>query len=470
MKNTENILYVLLLAIVAAIGGFLFGYDTAVISGTISQISSQFNLSTLQSGWYVGCALIGSIVGVLFAGKLSDSFGRKSTMIFSAALFTISALGCAVSPSLEQLIVYRIVGGLGIGIVSIVSPLYISEISPAKYRGRMVTLYQLAITIGFLGAYLMNYYLMDLSISFTSSSELLTKVFRTEVWRGMLGAESLPAVIFFIVIFIIPESPRWLIVKGKEGDATRVLSKIYNDQQIVNFQVDETKMMLQSEGKSDWRLLFSPGIFRAVIIGSAIAILGQFMGVNAVLYYGPSIFESSGLSSGDSLYYQTLIGLVNMGTTILALFIIDKVGRKKMVYVGVSGMIVSLLLIGLYFMKGEALNMPSQLLLTFFLLYIFFTAGSISAVIFVFLSEMYPTKIRGLAMSIAGLSLWIGTFLIGQLTPWLLETVTPGGTFFLFAAMCVPYILIVWKLMPETAGKSLEDIERFWMRKYNTDK
>jgi len=223
--------------------------------------------------------------------------------------------------------------------------------------------------------------------------------------------------------------------------------------------------MLYTEGQSDTKLLFTPGIFRAVLIGCAIAILGQFMGVNAVLYYGPSIFETSGLSSGDSLFYQSLIGLVNMGTTVLALLIIDKVGRKKLVYTGVSGMIVSLILIGLYFLKGEAWGMSSLFLLGCFLAYIFFTAGSISAVIFVFLSEMYPTKIRGLAMSIAGLSLWIGTYLIGQLTPWLLENATPAGTFFLFAFMCIPYMLIVWKMMPETAGKSLEEIERFWLKK-----
>lgn len=464
MEKAENLCYVFFLSIVAALGGFLFGYDTAVISGTISQVTSQFNLTTLQSGWYVGCALIGSIIGVLFAGILSDRLGRKITMFFSAILFSASAIGCAISVSLDQLLLYRMMGGIGIGIVSVVCPLYISEISPASHRGRMVSLYQLAVTVGFLGAYLMNFYLLNTSTNFNSSNELLTKIFRTEVWRAMLGAESFPAILFFIVLFFIPESPRWLIVRQNESKAIQILSKIYTQPESVSFQLNETKQMLQNETNSDWKMLFQPGIFRAVLIGCAIAILGQFMGVNAVLYYGPSIFETSGISSGDSLFYQSLIGVVNMGTTILALLIIDKVGRKKLVYVGVSGMIVSLLLIGLYFLKGEALNMSSVFLLTCFLLYIFFCAGSISAVIFVFLSEMFPTKIRGLAMSVAGLSLWIGTYLIGQLTPWLLENATPAGTFFLFALMCIPYLLIVWKLMPETAGKSLEDIERFWLK------
>lgn len=464
MSKAENLRYVFFLSIVAALGGFLFGYDTAVISGTISQVTVQFNLTTLQSGWYVGCALVGSIIGVLFAGILSDRFGRKITMFFSAVLFSASAIGCAISTSLDQLVFYRMIGGIGIGIVSVVCPLYISEISPASHRGRMVSLYQLAVTVGFLGAYLMNFYLLNASTKFNSSDELLTKIFSREVWRAMLGAESIPAVLFFIILFFIPESPRWLIVRQNESKAMRILSKIYTQPASVSFQLNETKQMLQNKVNSDWKMLFQPGIRRAVLIGCAIAILGQFMGVNAVLYYGPSIFETSGLSSGDSLFYQSLIGVVNMGTTILALLIIDKVGRKKLVYVGVSGMIVSLLLIGLYFLKGEALNMSSVFLLTCFLLYIFFCAGSISAVIFVFLSEMFPTKIRGLAMSVAGLSLWIGTYLIGQLTPWLLENATPAGTFFLFALMCIPYLLIVWKLMPETAGRSLEDIERFWLK------
>ncbi len=465
MSKTENIGYVVFLSVVAALGGFLFGYDTAVISGTVSQVSAQFLLTTMQSGWYVGCALVGSIAGVMLAGALSDRLGRKRTMILSAVLFSASAIGCAVAANLVQLVVYRIVGGVGIGIVSIVCPLYISEVSPASHRGRMVSLYQLAVTVGFLGAYLMNYYLLEASAGYSSSVTLLNKIFAAEIWRGMLGAETLPALLFFSVIFFIPESPRWLIVRGREGDAQNILSRIYTKSETVAFRLNETRQMLQTETGSDWKLLFYPGTFKAVLIGCAIAILGQFMGVNAVLYYGPSIFESSGISSGDSLFYQSLIGLVNMGTTVLALSIIDKVGRKKLVYVGVTGMIVSLLLIGIYFLKGETWGMSSVFLLVCFLAYIFFCAGSISAVIFVFLSEMYPTKIRGLAMSVAGLSLWIGTFLIGQLTPWLLQNATPAGTFFLFAVMCIPYMLIVWRLMPETAGKSLEDIERFWLKK-----
>ncbi len=465
MQSTINFGYLIFLSVVAALGGFLFGYDTAVISGTIAQVTQLFQLDALQQGWYVGCALVGSIIGVLFAGILSDKLGRKLTMVISAILFSASALGCALCTDFTQLVVYRIIGGVGIGVVSIVSPLYISEVSVAQYRGRLVSLYQLAVTVGFLGAYLVNYQLLAWSESGALlGAPLLNKIFITEVWRGMLGMETLPAILFFIIIFFIPESPRWLIVRGQERKAVNILERIYNSITEATSQLKETQSVLTAETSSEWSLLMKPGILKAVIIGVCIAILGQFMGVNAVLYYGPSIFENAGLSGGDSLFYQVLVGLVNTLTTILALVIIDKVGRKKLVYYGVSGMVVSLILIGLYFLFGETLNVSSLFLLVFFLFYVFCCAVSICAVVFVLLSEMYPTKVRGLAMSIAGFALWIGTYLIGQLTPWMLQNLTPAGTFFLFALMCVPYMLIVWKLVPETTGKSLEEIERYWNR------
>jgi SP family arabinose:H+ symporter-like MFS transporter len=468
MKSTINLGYLVFLSVVAALGGFLFGYDTAVISGTIAQVTEQFGLDALQQGWYVGCALIGSIIGVLFAGILSDKFGRKSTMILSAILFSTSAIGCAVSTDFNQLVIYRIIGGVGIGVVSIISPLYISEVAVAQYRGRLVSLYQLAVTIGFLGAYLVNYQLLGYSMSNPDvSTGWWNLVFVSEVWRGMLGMETLPAIMFFIIIFFIPESPRWLILKGKEEKATNILERIYTSSKEALFQLTETKSVLSSESKSEWKLLLQPGIRKAVIIGVCIAVLGQFMGVNAVLYYGPSIFENAGLSGGDSLFYQVLVGLVNTLTTVLALVIIDKVGRKKLVYYGVSGMVISLILIATYLIYGESWGISSIFLLIFFLFYVFCCAVSICAVVFVLLSEMYPTRVRGLAMSIAGFALWIGTYLIGQLTPWMLQNLTPAGTFILFAIMCVPYMLIVWKLVPETTGKSLEEIERYWMKNKN---
>lgn len=418
-KSSYNIGYILFLAVVAACGGFLFGYDTAVISGTIKQVTTLFGLNDIEQGWYVGCALVGSIAGVAVAGTMSDWIGRRLTMIFASIMFSVSAIGCALCGSYQWLVFYRIVGGIGIGIVSIVSPMYISEIAVTEYRGRLVSLYQLAITVGFLGAYL--------------------------------------------ILFIIPESPRWLLLRGKVARSESIFGKIYSRKERVKKQVEELQAHIANETKSEFKYLFQPGILTAVVAGLCIAILGQFMGVNAVLYYGPTIFENAGLSGGDSLFYQVLIGVVNMGTTILALLIIDKIGRKKLVYYGVSGMIVSLLLIAFYFSFGESLGLSSILMLIFFLLYVFCTAVSISAVVWVLLSEMYPTKVRGIAMSIAGFALWVGTYLVSQLTPWLLGTITPAGTFLLFAVMCVPYMLIMWRYIPETAGKSLEEIEKYWL-------
>ena len=344
-------------------------------------------------------------------------------MLISAVLFSISAIGCAVCEDFTQLVIYRMIGGFGIGIVSIVSPVYISEVSPAHVRGTMVSLYQLFITIGFLLAYLMNYLILKGAALDSTAPDLGTRMFNNEYWRGMLGCEAIPDLLFLLLIFFIPESPRWLEVRGQRQDNSEA-----------------------------WKAMREKGILVAVLVGSAIAILGQFMGVNA-----DAGFE-------DPLFSTVLVGVVNMLTTVIALLIIDKVGRKQLVWWGVGGMIVCLLMIGLYFLPST--NLPNWFMLTFFLLYVFCTAISISAVVFVLLSEMYPNRVRGLAMSIAGLALWVGTYLIGQLTPWMLENLTPAGTFFLFAFMCLPYLWIMYKYVPNTTGKTLEEIEQYW-KKYD---
>ena len=438
MTQTERPGYILFLSFVAALGGILFGYDTAVISGTTDIVSQQFRLDELATGWYVGCALIGSIIGVLVAGVLSDFLGRKKTMLIAALMFSVSAIGCAVCQGFTDLVIYRMIGGFGIGVVSIVSPIYISEVAPADKRGTLVSLYQLAITVGFLLAYLINYLVLKGADTSATDPSLGSRMFNNEYWRGMLGYETLPDLLFLVLIFFIPESPRWLAVRGERKD-----------------------------NSEEWKALREPGILLAVIVGACIAILGQFMGVNAVLYYGPTIFKDAGFE--DPLFSTILVGVVNMITTVIALLIIDKVGRKQLVWWGVGGMILCLLMIGIYFLPAIHLptgfmlaNLPTGFMLVFFLLYVFCTAISISAVVFVLLSEMYPNRVRGLAMSIAGFALWVGTYLIGQLTPWMLKNLTPAGTFFLFAFMCLPYLFIMWKYIPETTGKTLEEIESYW--------
>lgn len=455
--------YVIFIAVVAALGGILFGYDTAVISGTTEIVRSQFGLNDMNLGWYVGCALIGSIMGVAAAGSLSDGIGRKKTMLISAALFSISAIGCAVCGSFNALVAYRIIGGVGIGIVSIVSPVYISEIAPAEHRGMLVSLYQLAITAGFLLAYMANW-AIDAGVDpLAADASLWERMFNSESWRGMLGSETIPALLFFAVIFFIPESPRWLLTRGRNEKAVSILTRIRGSRQEAELQAGTTASQSAPEEKGAWKLLLSKGMIAAVLSGCAIAILGQFMGVNAVLYYGPAIFADAGFD--NPMFSTVLVGLVNMLTTVLALFIIDRVGRKKLIYWGVSGMILCLLNIGIYFAFGEKLSLGNGFMLTFFLAYVFCCAISISAIVFVLLSEMYPNQVRGRAMSIAGLALWTGTYLIGQLTPTFLAW-SPAGTFFIFAAMCVPYMLIMWKIIPETSGKTLEEIETYWNTKF----
>ena len=458
MKQKNTLGYVIFMAVVAAIGGILFGYDTAVISGTTAIVKAQFGLSDAGEGWYVGCALIGSICGVLVAGSLSDYLGRKLTMLISAALFSISAIGCAVCGSFDGLVAYRIIGGVGIGIVSIVSPIYISEVSPAKIRGTLVSLYQLAVTVGFLLAYMANW-VIDVNGDLSVAGDLWTNIWNSQMWRGMLGSETLPALLFFSIIFFIPESPKWLIVNGKLDKASAVLAKIYASEAEVKEEIHTTQTSLKGETKGAWSDLLKPGILIAVIAGSAIAILGQFMGVNAVLYYGPKIFSEAGFD--NPMFSTVLVGVVNCVTTVLAVFIIDRVGRKQLIYWGVSGMILCLLAIGIYFAWGAQIGLGNGFMLTFFLAYVFCTAISICAVVFVLLSEMYPNSVRGRAMSIAGFALWIGTYLIGQLTPILLGW-SQAGTFFIFAACCVPYMLIMWRVIPETTGKTLEEIEEYW--------
>ncbi len=463
MENRSyNLVYVLFLSFVAALGGILFGYDTAVISGTTADVTAQFGLNEMSKGWYVGCALIGSIIGVAVAGVMSDYLGRKMSLIIAAILFSVSAIGCCLCVGFTDLVFYRIIGGVGIGVVSIVSPMYISEISPAKIRGTMVALYQLAITLGLLLAYLVNFFILSGSEMAQFSSPWMQKTFSSEMWRGMLGCESVVTILFLVVAFIIPESPRWLMVKGRNDAALAVFSRLSASDEGARDSFAQTKSSIDGEVKSEWRVLREKGIRKAVFYGCAIAILGQFMGVNAVLYYGPDIFADAGLASQDSSLSTVLVGLVNMLTTVLAVFIIDRVGRKRLIYFGVTSMIVCLVLIGAYFAFGDKLGVSPVVLLVLFLLYIFSQAISISAVVFVLLSEMYPNRVRGIAMSIAGLSLWVGTYLIGQFTPWCMSHLTPAGTFWLFAQMCLPYMYIIHFKIPETTGKTLEEIEEYW--------
>jgi sugar porter (SP) family MFS transporter len=457
MKNNVTVL-----ALIAALGGFLFGYDTAIISGTIGLVKTQFNLSTLMEGWYVSSALIGTILGVSMAGILSDKYGRKNILVMSGIFFALSAMGCAISGSFNGLIIYRIFGGIGVGIASMLSPLYISEIAPAKNRGRLVALYQLAITLGILIAYFANAYLLGISNSesLADTTGLTNKIFVSEVWRAMLGSEALPAIIFLFLLFLIPKSPRWLTMKGKKEQAKSILLRFVGEQE-ANDEIQQVETILSKES-GGIKMVFSGPFKLAMIIGISLAVLSQISGINAIIYYGPKILEEGGLQLGEALGGQVVIGIVNVLFTFIALWKIDALGRKPLLIYGVIGIMISLIIVGLLF-YFEVNN--TYLLMTFILTFIACFAFSFGPVLWVLLSEIYPLKIRGVAMSVATMAVWVGNTFVGQMTPWFLENLKPHGTFWFFAACMVPAIYLAVKVLPETKGKTLEEIENYWLTK-----
>ncbi len=457
MKNN-----VTFLALIAALGGFLFGYDTAIISGTIGFVKTQFNLSTVMEGWYVSSALVGTILGVSVAGLLSDKFGRKNILIASGIFFALSAMGCALSASFNGLIAYRLLGGMGVGVASMLSPLYISEIAPAKNRGRLVALYQLAITLGILVAYFSNAYLLQLSTSdsLVESSGMMNRIFVDEVWRAMLGSETIPAIIFLLLLFAIPKSPRWLAMKGRKEQAKNILLRFVTEEE-AEAEIQSVEAVLAKESGS-FKSVFSGPFKIAMMIGISLAVLSQVTGINAIIYYGPKILEEGGLQLGEALGGQVVIGIVNVLFTFIALWKIDDLGRKPLLIYGIIGIMISLIVIGLLF-YFEVNN--TYLLMTFILTFIACFAFSFGPVLWVLLSEIYPLKIRGAAMSVATMAVWVGTTFVGQMTPWFLENLKPSGTFWFFAVCMIPALYLAIKVLPETKGKTLEEIENYWLSK-----
>ena len=460
VKNSNTYLY--LVCLVAALGGFLFGFDTAVISGTVSLVKHDFNLDALHEGWFVSCALLGCIAGVSLSGKSSDKYGRKIVMIVAAVLFFASALGCMLSPSFAVLVLFRLVGGLGIGVASMVSPLYISEFSPSRFRGMMVTLYQLALTIGIVIAYFSNAWLVNHSLG-SFDNETYRKIFSVEVWRAMLGLGAVPAGVFLIALFLIPESPRWLLLKGEEDKATAILIKVEGASAARN-EIAAFTTSRESEESTDFKELFTPVYRKALWIGLLLPFLSQVCGINAVIYYGPRILEQAGFTLNNALGGQVTIGLVNVVFTFVAIFTIDKWGRRPLLFAGIGGAVFSLLIIGALFALGVT---SGPWILIFILAFIACFAFSFGPVCWVVVSEIFPNAIRGKAVALATLSLWIGNFLVGQLTPVMLEGLGSAWTFWLFAICCSPALWLTWKLIPETKGKSLESIEAYWKEPFN---
>lgn len=448
--STGSMTYVFLLASVAALGGLLFGYDTAVISGAIGFLAERFQLGAVAKGWAASSALVGCMVGAASAGVLSDQLGRKRVLLVSAVAFLVSAIWAALPRTLAEFVVARIVGGFGIGAASMLSPLYIAEVSPARVRGRLVSINQLAIVSGMVIVYFVNAYIA--SLGDTAWNVALG-------WRWMFGSGALPAVVFLLLLFAVPESPRWLTKQGRDAEAMAVLVRVGGAKHAEDEMRDIQQTIAQESGSL--LQLFQPGIRVALVIAVVLAVLQQITGINVVLYYAPEIFKNAGLPVSTAMNDTVLVGLVNMLFTLVAIWLVDQLGRKPLLLLGTLGMGASLALLGgaYYF---QMLHGKWVLLCT--LLYVASFASAMGPVVWVIMSEIFPTRIRGRAMSIATVCLWVACYLVSQTFPWMLETFQGALTFWFYAAMCGVALAFIGLCVPETKGKTLEQIERSWLR------
>lgn len=448
--------FVTLVSVIAALGGLLFGFDTAVVSGAIGFLGEKFDLNKVQEGWAVSSLIVGCVIGAGFSGILSDRFGRKKVLIGAAALFTVSSIGTAIPDTFTFYIIARMIGGLGIGITSTVCPLYNAEIAPAKYRGRLVALNQLATVTGISLTYFVNSWIAGWG----------NDVWDVEnAWRWMFGIGAIPGVLFLILLLLVPESPRWLIKQGRPLDALKVLLRIHGEEAAKQEVLDIKESFKQESGSL--KQIFSPGLRTALIVGVVLAVLQQVTGINAVLYYAPEIFKSMGTGTDASLVQTIFIGVVNVLFTILAIWLIDKVGRKLLLLVGSSIMTISLVAIGLAFQTGHT---SGPLVLIILLVYVAAFAISLGPVVWVVLSEIFPNRIRGRATAIASMALWAADYVVSQSFPPLLDTAGPAPTFWLFAVMGLITFVFTLRVVPETKNKSLEEIETAWMKNAKTSK
>ncbi|MUG72231.1 sugar porter family MFS transporter [Paenibacillus validus] len=440
--------FVTLVSIVAALGGLLFGFDTAVVSGAIGFMEHRFQLNQVEIGWAVSSLIIGCIVGAAMSGILSDRFGRKKVLITAAILFIIGSVGSAIPDTFSAYIMARILGGIGIGITSTLCPLYNAEIAPAKYRGRLVALNQLAIVTGIFLTYFVNLWIAG---SGDDAWDIATG------WRWMFAVGAVPGLLFLALLFFVPESPRWLIKQGRPAEALPILLKIHGDE-LARQEVLDIKESFKQENGSI-RQLLNPGLRIALIVGVGLAILQQVTGINAIMYYAPEIFKETGAGTNASLIQTILVGLINFLFTILALWLIDKVGRKALLLVGSSLMTLCLVVIGFAFQTGHT---SGPLVLIFILLYVASFAISLGPVVWVVLSEIFPNRIRGRATAIAAMALWAADYVVSQSFPPMLNSAGPAITFWIFGFMSLFTFLFTWRVVPETKGKSLEEIEALW--------
>ncbi|HQT91866.1 MAG TPA: sugar porter family MFS transporter [Candidatus Kryptobacter bacterium] len=427
--------------VVSALGSFLFGFDTAVISGTTKFITGYFQLTDASLGMTVSIALWGTVVGAIAVGKPGDILGRKKLLSICGALYFFSALGCAVATGWYTLLVFRFIGGLAIGAASVMAPMYIAEISPGRLRGRLVAVAQFNIVLGILVAFFSNYLLVGVG---------------PNNWRWMFGVMAIPAAFFFILLFFVPESPRWLVKKSRVTEAQSVLEKVGAEN--VGNEISEIVNSLKEEAGQGAAKLLQKKYGFVIMCAMLLAVFNQLSGINVIMYYAPMIFEKAGASTNAAMLEAVAVGVTNMIFTIIAMFFIDKFGRKTLLLIGAVGMFFSL--------AGAALHYYDETLfgstgvVVFIVGFIAFFAFSQGAVIWVFLAEIFPNKVRSKGQALGSFTHWIMNAIIGLLFPIALAGFGGGDVFMFFAVMMIPFFFFVWKVMPETKGKSLEELER----------
>jgi len=432
--------YVLMISVVAALGGLLFGFDTAVISGTLNFIQPYFGLSEAGVGWTVSSLLFGCIAGVFLAGKAGDHYGRKKVLMVAALLFFISAIGSASAHSLQYFLIARILGGLAVGVASILSPMYIAELAPAKYRGSLVSLNQLAIVTGILVAFFSNYLLAGTGVN---------------NWRWMLLVMAAPAILLFFSLFLVPESPRWLVARMRNAEALSILIKT-SGEAVASAELREIGETLKIHQEAVFSDLIQPRIRPLLFIGIILAVFQQITGINTIMYYAPKIFASVGDSNSTALLQTIAIGCTNVIFTLIAMALIDRFGRRLLLMIGSAGMMTMLLgLSTLYFMKQTS----GIMVLVFIMGYIAFFSASLGPAVWVVIAELFPNRLRSKGMSVAIVTLWIACTIVTITFPVMLEKLSGGITFLIFAVICLANSLYVWRYIPETKGKTLEELE-----------
>ena len=452
-----NTRYLFAISMVAALGGLLFGYDWVVIGGAKPFYELFFDISQSPAlqGWAMSSALLGCLLGAVASGMFSDRYGRKALLIFSAFLYTLSALCTGAAHQYQTFILYRILGGIGIGLTSNLSPIYIAEVAPASIRGKFVSLNQLTIVIGILLAQLANWQIAEPVAPGATDGEILASWNGQMAWRWMFWAETIPAALFFLLIFFVPESPRWLAKRGKVTKVETILARIGGAEYARREHANIRETLAGETAKVQFRQLFEPGIKKVLLIGVVIAAFQQWCGINVIFNYAEEVFEAAGYGVSDILFNIVVTGSVNLAFTFVAIYTVDKLGRRALMLLGAGGLAAIYTLIG----AAYYFQISGAMLLLLVVLAIACYAMSLAPVTWVVLSEIFPNRIRGAAMAVATVSLWLASFLLTYTFPLLNSAFGASGTFWLYGIICLGGLLFIYRTLPETKGKSLEEIE-----------